>query len=374
MPRKRYSRSRAERKQHRSRLFHVSFKLILLVFASLLATSYLSVFISPETISLASFFGLYFIPIACLNLILLTVAVLRRSTSFWIPFLALVPSLFLGEFFYQPQREAQPHRDGEIKIMTYNVGLFSLGSAEMTRDDRREAVMKFIRSESPDIVCLQEYSVRDTASIRRYFKEYRYVCHSMFVHRHGAWTGNLTLSKLPIRESGVVTFPESRNLSLWCDIEHNGRLYRLFNNHLESNSISLTSLLNKFGERSDGFTSELEKAHGKMRVSVSRRSRQTNGILKNISECRKPSIVCGDFNDTPVSYTFHRLCSGRKDTFCEAGHGAGATYSMLWPLLRIDFTLIPESSSALDHRTEKIPYSDHYPVITRILLENEENL
>jgi len=362
----------AEKRARRFRFFHVSLRLVLLIFASALVLGYLSIFISPEVFALPSFFGLYLLPIVLLNIILLLGAMIRRSRSFWIPFLALIPSLFFGEFFYQPLRQGEPHRDGEIKMMTYNVGLFNAKNGSMNTEERREAVMRFIRNENPDIICLQEYSIKDTASIKRVFRDYKHIRYHMFEHTYGMWTGNVTLSIFPIHDSGCITFQGSLNMSLWCDIKYDGRLYRLFNNHLESNAISLTSLIKKFGERSDEFTSELEKAHGKMLVSVSKRSHQTNEILEIINSSQKPSIVCGDFNDIPVSYTFHQLHSGRKDTFCEAGHGAGATYSTLWPLLRIDYTLIPGCSTALDHRTERISYSDHYPVITRFLLEDEE--
>jgi len=372
MPRRKRRKSLSERREHRYRLFHLSFRVLLLIFASALVLGYLSIFISPEKVAFPSFFGLYLLPIILLNIILLFLAMIRRSRSFWIPFLALMPSLFFGEFFYQPDRPQQPYADGEIRLMTYNVGLFKSNTSSLSADDRREAIMKFIRKENPDIVCLQEYSTRDTSAIKRYFREYPYLRYHLFEHDSGLWTGNLTASRYPIHESGCVTFRGSLNMSLWCDIEHDGHLYRLFNNHLESNAISLTSLIKKFRKKNDEFTSELEKVHEKMRVSVSKRSHQANEILENISDSLKPSIVCGDFNDIPVSYTFHRLYSGRKDTFCEAGQGAGATYSILWPLLRIDYTLIPETASALDHRTVKLPYSDHYPVLTRILLENEQ--
>lgn len=371
MPGRKRRKSLAEKRARRFRFFHVSLRLVLLVFASALVLGYLSIFISPEVFALPSFFGLYLLPIILLNIFLLVLAMIRRSRSFWIPFLALMPSLFFGEFFYQPQKAGEPRHEGEVKIMTYNVGLFNTHSGSLKKEDLRDGVMKFIRMENPDIVCLQEFSISDTSYVRRSFRDYRYVIYHLFEHDYGMWTGNVILSRFPILESGCVTFHGSLNMSLWCDFEHDGQVFRLFNNHLESNAISLTSLIKKFGERSDEFTSELEKVHGKMRVSVSRRSHQANEILENISSSQRPSIVCGDFNDIPVSYTFHRLSSGRKDTFCEAGHGAGATYSTLWPLLRIDYTLIPEFSTALDHRTERILYSDHYPVITRILLRKD---
>ena len=59
---------------------------------------------------------------------------------------------------------------------------------------------------------------------------------------------------------------------------------------------------------------------------------------------------------------------GRKDAFVEAGHGFGATFAALWPVLRIDYVLFPEKFNAVSHEIPRIPYSDHYPVITQIKL------
>lgn len=69
-----------------------------------------------------------------------------------------------------------------------------------------------------------------------------------------------------------------------------------------------------------------------------------------------------------MSYTYYRMTRGRKDAFVEAGHGFGATFATLWPMLRIDYILYPESYRALRHDIPRIPFSDHYPVVTEIRL------
>ncbi len=81
------------------------------------------------------------------------------------------------------------------------------------------------------------------------------------------------------------------------------------------------------------------------------------------------TIVCGDFNDTPMSYTYHQLQKKHKDCFVEAGNGFGATYSRLWPALRLDYILIPEEYRTIYHQIERVPYPDHYPVLTEIILD-----
>jgi endonuclease/exonuclease/phosphatase family metal-dependent hydrolase len=103
-----------------------------------------------------------------------------------------------------------------------------------------------------------------------------------------------------------------------------------------------------------------------MIISNSKRAEQVNIVLEHIEKSPFISIVCGDFNDTPMSYTYHMLSKGRKDTFKEAGEGFSGTYSFLWPLLRIDYILVPEAYTVYEHITFKEKYSDHYPVISSI--------
>ncbi|HON55375.1 MAG TPA: endonuclease/exonuclease/phosphatase family protein, partial [Bacteroidales bacterium] len=88
----------------------------------------------------------------------------------------------------------------------------------------------------------------------------------------------------------------------------------------------------------------------------------------HMSKSEYPAIICGDFNDTPMSYTYHILMKGMKDSFRESGRGFSATYSYLWPMLRIDYILYPEKFWSMSHITQKVPYSDHYPVFSGIII------
>ena len=76
-----------------------------------------------------------------------------------------------------------------------------------------------------------------------------------------------------------------------------------------------------------------------------------------------PVIVAGDFNDTPVSYTYRVMRRGLNDAFVEAGYGAGFTYSGKYPPNRIDYILYSDGIDCIDFDIVKVRYSDHYPVI-----------
>ena len=43
--------------------------------------------------------------------------------------------------------------------------------------------------------------------------------------------------------------------------------------------------------------------------------------------------------------------------------------SVLWPMLRIDYILLPKEYTASGHETVRIPWSDHYPVMTNLYFD-----
>jgi endonuclease/exonuclease/phosphatase family metal-dependent hydrolase len=115
-------------------------------------------------------------------------------------------------------------------------------------------------------------------------------------------------------------------------------------------------------------TRDIVETHEKMLGTFIKRSQQVDRIIGHINETPHRTIICGDFNDTPMSYTYHTLAKNRKDTFKEAGKGFGATFVPMWPLLRIDYLLVPEDSQCITHTIHRSGLSDHYPVSAEIII------
>lgn len=348
----------------------LSFRLVSTVFCILLLLSYVSALIDPGVFPPAGFFGLYFIPVLAANVLLLVIALLRWSSSAWIPFIAVLPSLFFAGFFVRAgDRNAPPDsvavRTGGLTLMTWNVGGFRSAAHGDVRD-ASEGVVRLIGEQVPDVVLLQEFRTDSPDRVRKMFPQYPYVRNHFYRLRNGEYVGNVTLSRLPLDEDGYLPFVGTTNMVLYTDVRYDGKVFRLYNVHLESNNVSLTSLIKDVRGGYDEFSQEFVEAHEKVKKSSSRRGSQVRALLGNISECGHPAVICGDVNDTPMSYCFRSLYSGRKDTFCEAGKGFGATYRVLWPLLRIDYVFVPEEVEVLSHRTPRVECSDHYPVIVKL--------
>ena len=342
------------------------FSLLALVVAVALLLSYLALFFNPTDYPVLMFFGLYFIPILLLNLLVLLIALVKYQRSLLIPILALIPTLFLADRFVKFGREEQELTGKPVKVLTYNLGRYAAGGRRVTSNESISGIRRLLAEQDADIVCLQEFAVSDTTSLITYLPEYPYRARHLF--KGNRYFGNLTLSRYPIRHVESLTFPDSRNLSLVTDIDVAGQQIRVYNCHLESYSISFTALVKRLFRKSH-FKDEMVQVHGKVREATRRRSAQVDAVLQNEAASPYPSLVCGDFNDTPISYTYHRLIQTKKDSFAEAGTGFGATYSVLWPMLRVDYILLPQEYTADRHETLRVPWSDHYPVTTLIYLD-----
>lgn len=353
----------------RSRFTGITSRVLMLIVAGLQAMTYLSVFVNPSKVWIMTVFGLLFIPVSLLDLFLLAWAVKRRSKAFAIPLLALLPSVFfLGKYVQlsgrnMPDGQDLVSGDGEnvISVVSYNVGRFSAGKSVSDPDACADSVAVFLKSCDADVICLQEVHADDVPALKSFlsgqFRGYEFEYY-MNIGRRGCF-GNVTLSRFPAEDKGIISFDKSANMALYTDYRLGGNDIRVYNCHLESYGLSLPKVVKSLREHDRDFFRNTEK---KVKASISRRPRQVDMILKDIASSPVEAFVCGDFNDNPMSYTYFRLSRTRSDSFVEAGSGFGATYAFLWPMLRIDYILYPERFTALRHRTFKVKFSDHYPV------------
>lgn len=356
----------AQKHRRKKSFFNLFLKIILIIFSISLLLCYLSIFIDPEIIPVFSLFGLYFFPIVLINLVLLIIAAARRSSFGWITFISLIPTLFFADSFIQFGDNKKIDENG-IRLMTYNVGKFAASGDNMKVEEVQRKIIDFISEQNPDIVAFQEFRISDTSKVRSMFPRYPFIQKFLLKYKVGKYfAGNITLSKYPIIGGEKIAFKGSTNMAIFSDINVKDSVIRVYNLHLESNSISMTSLIKKMKGNYENFSNEFANANEKVRHSSLKRTKQTKYILNDIQNSKYEALICGDVNDTPISFCFRKLSKGRKDTFAEGGNGFGATYSVLWPLLRIDYVLVPEYFKVISHKTLKIKYSDHYPVMTKI--------
>ena len=97
------------------------------------------------------------------------------------------------------------------------------------------------------------------------------------------------------------------------------------------------------------------------REGALRRAAEARRIRRLIDRVDGPLIITGDFNSTPYNWAYRHIAQGLQDTFAAAGHGWGATYPAVTPLVRIDYILasshwevlgtwVPSAATLSDHR------------------------
>ena len=356
--------------RQRSLLLGISAGLLMCVAAGLLLLSYLSVVADPAKVWFFSLFGLLFFPFMILNLVLLVWALVRRSRLAVIPLLAILPSLlFVGRYvrFTGASEGAEVSETAEhLKIVTWNLDRFAYHRDKMSAEVCADSVFSWLKGQNADIICLQEYASEDPSSLKNSVSQRipGYSVEYYLTKRGGRYCGNMTLSRVPAISKGKILFEDSSNLALYSDYLFGGRKFRIYNCHFESYAISMSALWKSVTGDRESF----QKTGHKYRRSIVRRPKQVSDVLSHIEESPVESVVCGDFNDNPMSYTYHRIGRDRKDTFVEAGSGFGATYSAFWPMLRIDYVFVPEDWTPTGHETRRIRLSDHFPVVTDVAI------
>src|ERR1044072_801753 len=107
----------------------------------------------------------------------------------------------------------------------------------------------------------------------------------------------------------------------------------------------------------------------KMKAAFTNRGLQADIVQRQTDTVAHPSVICGDFNDVPTSYTYFHIRSFRQDAFLKSGLGVGKTYNSLAPMLRIDY-ILPDTSfivKQFDMVDENL--SDHVMLVSDLKLK-----
>ncbi len=346
-----------------------------ILIAAGLFLSYLSTLISPARIWPLAFFGLAFPYLFMANLIMFAYWTVRWKKVALLSLVILVAGAgYLNDYFpvfTKKNKAGNSSGSHEIKIISYNVRAFNI--YEWLKDpNTNKGIFNFIRSEHPDIICIQEFytnrkSDLSPENISKLFGETPYH-HIHYSIRTGDNTGYgiATFSRYPIVGKGLISFEKTRNMSIYTDIAYHDDTIRIYNNHLQSvnfrsnNYRFIDSLKLRYDENQ---LKELQDISSKLKMAFIKRGRQADKVAASISHSPHPVIVCGDFNDTPVSYAYHTMSRGLEDAFIHAGNGLGNTY--LGRLsFRIDYILYSGEFKAIDFEKVEARLSDHYPIMS----------
>ena len=188
-------------------------------------------------------------------------------------------------------------------------------------------------------------------------------------------SGIATFSKYPIINKQKIVYPSNYNISIFSDINVHGRIIRLVNNHLESNRLTehdkVMPFMLKYNFDPKNLTGITLNFSRKLGVAYRLRAIQSDAVAKVIAGSPYKVIVCGDFNDVPSSYAYTKVKGKLNDAFASTGNGLGWTFNDRYYHFRIDYVFYDSIAfTPIEYRTDKVNYSDHYPVLCKLNIKN----
>lgn len=330
--------------------------------------AYLAPYISPQTTWVFAVFGLFYPVLLFLNLLFFLFWLWRKKTyclfSLGCIILGWTHLTGLMGFNFSQVKPAEP-----LTVLTYNTRRFTnLFPLRGDNSEEQTAFAERLREKigTTEIFCLQEFHAYDVTVEK--IKKLLNLPH--FAKYDGR--GTAIFSKYPIIKKGRVEFADTYNSAYWADIKIEEKTVRIYSVHLESVKISGDAAqLRKEGDlRTRETWSGIKSILRKYSHTTNARVNQTTVLNRHVADCPHPVIVCGDFNDTPVSYVYRQTANRLNDNFQTAGSGWGATYAGSIPMLRIDYIFTsPKSFTVYEHGILREKYSDHYPVYSQLRLK-----
>ncbi len=345
------------------------------VFLPLYLGAMLAPFIAPTRTQIPAFLNLAFPILLIFAFALLILLVLyRKWVLLGVHVLLLIFSWGYIRSYCPINTGSGLSKDRDLRVMTYNVMEFR----ECDPITGRPRVADVIQHYSPDIVCLQEgrFSMNEQKN-RRMLKqvfgaEYPYI-HSI------AQKGLTILSRYTIAEDESIYYDSYRNGShIYLLRLDNDLTLLLVNNHMESYSLGhrekkrFKDYIRALRLRDiPGQFLEIKHRLGPMLNQRSGAARKVRSDTESAETKYTPqaTIVLGDLNDTPMSYTYHQLRDTRADAFASTGCGIGVTYNEPPLAFRIDHLFYGGALKAIG---SKIPQtkgcSDHHPLIVDFVI------
>lgn len=217
-----------------------------------------------------------------------------------------------------------------LKVMTYNV---HFDSTEMPD------LLAYIKEEKVDVVFVQENKGRPVQYLSDGLPDWH-----VFQDESVA-----ILSRYPIvrKESETLrTFPTRRILSAVVDVD--GKEMRLITTHLTA--------------------PQMTQPPDQLKKAGQAKAKELNQLMAVMRKSKLPTVLGGDFNDTPAHGLTRTLSSNFENCFGACGVGPGWTYPSGAPVLRIDHLYAANGVTTQQAWVAPHLGSDHRPLVAVVSL------
>ncbi len=338
-----------------------------LLAAVLLLGSYLSPSCSPQYLWPVSFLGLGYVILLIANIIFVFYWLFQAKLHIFISLGAIILGFSNTGKYFQLSGRQKSNSDTTLKVVSFNIQNFDelhKGKNPYTK------FYELLETDVPDILCMQEFNqwmpISEThTAIKELKKVYGKSFH--IAARNPKSNNLIIVSKYKIIKHKGIDFSGIKNANgaMWADIVVNKDTIRVFNVHFQS------FLLNKVKVDINDKDRAIESSKGilkSLKNGFKKREPQVDTVLKEMEASPYPIILCGDFNDTPMSYTYGKLTDNLKDAFIESGSGMGSTYLGPYPSFRIDYILHHPKIRSYGYKRGETFGSDHRMIQAELCL------
>ncbi len=348
-----------------------------LAFVALFVGSTMAGLVAPSQMILFSLLSYGFLYLLIINVAFVIFWLCFKSKWFLLSLAAIVLRWpFLPAFFQIGGTESlsaeEEQKEEVLKVMTFNVHRFSgVERSDASLDSNMAIFLNLVEEEQPDLLAMQEYIGRgDTLHLTNHLTRAGYL-YQATAYPGGSMTGTVLFSKLPF--AAVHTIDST--LKFYTDLVWKGDTLRCFCLHLDSYRLDESDReeINKITHgNADSLTGRSTLRKFKETILV--HEQEWNRLEPLLKEDRYPTLVMGDFNDSPASYVYQQFCKILKDSYCDAGQGFSTTYHgtavlpyrLISSAFRIDMVLRSSGLKASSYKRVKTEISDHYPVVVTL--------
>lgn len=334
-----------------------------------LLVAYTSSYVNPNTFVFPSLLGLAYPYLLISNILLFFFWIVRWKKMAWIELIVILLGIPVFMTYYGTANTQEKSQDYDLSLLSYNIRYFDVYNWS-NQKDTKEKLFNYLNNFTGDIVCLQEFSMKSSPvndkKIIRKLKSYPY---------HFIYKDMAIFSRIPILQEGHLIFDKQYSgTCIYCDLAVGNDTVRIYSVHLESYKLGKKE--RQFMKEIRGLTTnDLSQGARNLttRLTTANRNRakQAEQIQQHLTHSPYKVILCGDFNDTPLSYTYKKIKGDLKDSFIEKGRGLGNTYIGEFPSFRIDYILHTPDFETISYTRDTIQLSDHYPIRGKLKLRNK---
>lgn len=336
--------------------------------------------IPPATHTVVACAGMAMPAMLVLNMAMLLVMLSIRWRRAWIPlaaFIAVYGPIRTYLPLHLPAKETAGKEENVLRILTYNVCGYG---GNFKYDNALDTILAYVQAQDADVVCIQEEQCTKFKTAERWKEHYPYNDTAIVSKDKSKMLNAIGIhSRLPIVKREAIEYDSQANGSMAYWLLWGSDTIIVVNNHLETTHLTdkerkeYSEIIEGNKERQE-IKEELFTLMKKIANSMVKRAPEAEAVRSYVETHRlkHPIVVCGDFNDTPISYTHHTMAQGLTDCFAEAGCGLGLSYNRKGFNFRIDHIFCSTHFTPIACKVDsKMDASDHYPVTCSMKMSNK---